>query len=383
MECIKKLIFRIFEIVLLAFCVVFFFNQYINAQSNVSGGLMAKNYDEIAFLTTHNAFNNAEENFVYPNQDYSLTRQMVDGVRAFMLDVYEIGAERYEYHSFQALGKKRFVDDLKQIKQFLDNNPNEVITLILECYTTANNIETDLKTAALYDYLYTKKTDTSWPTIAEMIALGKRLVVFSDKNDASISQQWYHYVWKYAVETSFEVNDKNDFSYTFNRGKAENPFFILNHFVVTKTLGVGSRSVAKEANEYSFISERMKGCQTKVSKFPNFVVVDFYNLGDCVQVISEFNGLIYNTLPKADTLNIKLYPVPASDKLNIEISSDFTAPFTLTVFSSSGQKMSQTISWQYKTHIGTSKLDENVYYLQCRDVKGNKSSSVFNIKSTP
>jgi len=350
---------------------------FVKAQSNAGGELSAKAYNQIAFLTTHNAFNNAEESFSYPNQDYSITRQLVDGVRALMLDVYEVGAERYEYHSFQALGKKRFVDDLTQIKAFLDNNPNEVVTIILECYTSADKIDADIRIAGLYDYLFIKNNDKNWPLLSEMIASGKRLVVFSDKNDASSTQGWYHYVWKYAVETSFEITDKNDFSYTFNRGNAGNPLFILNHFVVTKTLGVGNRSAAKEANEYNFLSERIKGSETKVNKYPNFVVVDFYNLGDGIKAICDFNGIIYNALPKADTLNLKLYPVPATDNLNIEISSDFIAPFTLSVYSSTGHKLSETISWQHKIKIGLNYFKDNIYFVQCVDIKGAKSAASF------
>ena len=341
----------------------------LNAQSNAAGELSAKAYNQIAFLTTHNAFNNAEENFTYPNQDYSITRQLVDGVRALMLDVYEVSSERYEYHSFSALGKKPFVDDLIQIKQFLDNNPNEVITLILECYTSANNIETDLKSAGLHDYLFSKNADKTWPTIAEMISNGKRLVVFSDKNDATSSQSWYHYVWKYAVETSFEVTDVADFNYSFNRGNVGNTFFILNHFVVSKTLGVGSRNAAIQANTYTTLSERIKNSETKANKFPNFVVVDFYNLGDCVSVINEFNGLSNSLVKVPDSLNLKVYPVPTNGMLQVEMSTDFTLPFTLNIFSSSGQKLTETICWQYKTQINLNRFNENNYYLQCLDIK--------------
>ena len=50
-------------------------------------------------------------------------------------------------------------------KHFLDNNPNEVVTIILECYVTANDIEDEINQSGLSNYLYTHNTE--WPSLTK------------------------------------------------------------------------------------------------------------------------------------------------------------------------------------------------------------------------
>ena len=42
------------------------------------------------------------------------------------------------------LGTQALSSDLTEIKNFLDANSNEVVTLILECYVSADDIEAEL-----------------------------------------------------------------------------------------------------------------------------------------------------------------------------------------------------------------------------------------------
>src|SRR5690606_21450434 len=46
-------------------------------------------FDAVAYPTTHNAMSNAEERWIAPNQTFGMWRQLEDGVRGLMLDVYE------------------------------------------------------------------------------------------------------------------------------------------------------------------------------------------------------------------------------------------------------------------------------------------------------
>ncbi len=196
----------------------------LNAQCNGMETFCNKKYDEVAYLTAHNAFNSQEDNFIFPNQNLNITSQLNDGVRALMIDVYDVAGAPTVYHGFSYLGSASFSSFLIDIKTFLDNNPNEIVTVILECYTTANQIESDINLSGLNNYLYTH-TDNNWPTLQNMIDNGTRLVVFSDKNDANPTQGWYHYIWDYAVETHFTNHSLSDFSCNFNRGNSINKLF--------------------------------------------------------------------------------------------------------------------------------------------------------------
>ena len=280
------------------------------AQCNGSPDLCPKQYNEVAYLTTHNAFNSDEDGLLFPNQTYNIASQLDDGVRGLMIDVYDYFGTPTAYHSIFALGTIPLSDIFNDIKTFLDNNPDEVVTIILECYVTANDIEGEINQSGLSNYLYTH--NLVWPTLQNMIDDNNRLVIFSDVDDASSSQSWYHYVWDYAVETHYSVNAINDFTCDFNRGEPINDLFIFNHFVTDANLGYGLYNESNDVNANPFFINRALDCQTQTNKFPNFVTVDYYELGDGLAVVDQLNGVtstssinILNSKPERKILTIK------------------------------------------------------------------------------
>ncbi len=284
--------------------------QISHAQCNGSLDLCSKQYNEVAYLTTHNAFNSDQDGLLFPNQTYNIASQLNDGVRGLMIDVYDFFGTPTAYHSVFALGTIPLSNIFNDIKTFLDNNPNEVVTIILECYVTANDIEGEINQAGLSNYLYAH--NTTWPTLQNMIDNDNRLVIFTDVDDASSSQDWYHYVWDYAVETHYSVGNINDFTCDFNRGDPLNDLFIFNHFVTDATLGYGLYTESNDVNSNPFFITRALDCQTQTNKFPNFVTVDYYELGDGLAVVDQLNGVtstssinITNNKPERKLLTIK------------------------------------------------------------------------------
>ena len=259
------------------------------AQCNGSINLCSKQYHEVAYLTTHNAFNSDEDGLLFPNQTYNIASQLNDGVRGLMIDVYNHFGTPTAYHSVFMLGTIPLSNILNDIKAFLDNNPNEIVTIILECYVTANDIEGEINQSGLSNYLYAH--NSVWPTLQNMIDNDNRLVIFTDVDDASSSQNWYHYVWDYAVETHYSVNTINDFTCDFNRGDPLNDLFILNHFVTDATLGHGLYTESNDVNTNPFFIDRAINCQNQTNKLPNFVTVDYYELGDGLAVVDQLNDL--------------------------------------------------------------------------------------------
>lgn len=259
------------------------------AQCNGSIDLCSKKYNEVAYLTTHNAFNSDEDGLLFPNQTYNIASQLNDGVRSLMIDVYDYFGTATAYHSMFALGTIPLSNLFNDIKIFLDNNPNEIVTIILECYITANDIEDEINQSGLSNYLYAH--NSGWPTLQNMIDNDNRLVIFTDVDDASSSQSWYHYVWDYAVETHYSVGNINDFTCDFNRGDPVNDLFIFNHFVTDAILGYGLYNESNDVNSNPFFINRVLDCQTQTNKFPNFITVDYYELGDGLDVVNELNGV--------------------------------------------------------------------------------------------
>jgi hypothetical protein len=264
------------------------------SQCNGSLNLCSKQYNDVDYLTTHNAFNSDEDGLSFPNQTYNIESQLNYGVRGLMIDVYNHFGTPTAYHSVFMLGTIPLSNIFNHIKTFLDNNPNEVVTIILECYVTANDIDTVINQSGLSNYLYTH--NATWPTLQNMIDNDNRLVIFSDVDDASSSQSWYHYVWDYAVETHYSVGTINDFTCDFNRGDPLNDLFILNHFVTDATLGYGLYTESNDVNANPFFINRALDCQNQTNKFPNFVTIDYYELGDGLAVVDQLNGITTSSI---------------------------------------------------------------------------------------
>jgi hypothetical protein len=311
-------------LIILMFTVLLNFSG--KAQCNGSFDICTKPYNEVAFLTTHNAFNAGNEGFSLPNQNDGLTAQLNNGVRALMLDVYDLWGTVSVYHGTSILGSASLQSNLAEIKSFLDNNPNEIVTIIFECYVSANDIETEFSNAGLINYLYTK--NGNWNTLQEMINNNQRLVVFTDVDDASTNQPWYHYVWNHAVETHYSVNSINDFTNDYNRGDANNDLFIFNHFVTNSVTGTGMPDDAPAVNAYSFLMARIQGHFAQYQKFPNFITLDFYELGDGLAVVDSLNATNFSLgISLETTQKINLYPNPAKNTLTIKLDQVYKELF--------------------------------------------------------
>ena len=197
---------------------------------NGSELLCDKQFNQVVFATTHNAFNYAVGPVSYqgPNQDYPITRQLEDGVRAFMLDIYpHFGTDStgleipWVYHSFPLFGNELLTSILNEIQVFMKANPSEVITICFQCDVEFDKVKLAFELSGLDSYVYAHDEAMGWPSLREMISEGKRLFVMSDCEDPN-AEDWYHYVWDHAVETHFDIDSRDQFSCEFNRGDPGN-----------------------------------------------------------------------------------------------------------------------------------------------------------------
>lgn len=312
------------------------------AQCNGSTDLCNRRYDEVIYATTHNAYS-YDGTFLFPNQTHPVSKQLDDGVRGLMLDVYMLGGVPVVYHGSSLLGAEPFIDLLVDIKDFLDQNPNEVVTIILECYITSAQVEAAFASASLMSYLHAQPAQDPWPTLQDMINSGKRLVLFSDVNDAQ-NQPWYHYVWDYAVETHFSNHARTDFSCAYNRGNPANDLFILNHFVTQQTLGYGIKDSAAAVNAIPYITDRANLCWSTTGKIPNFLTVDFYETGDVFQAVDQLNASMV-AQPEADGAMAiaQIAPNPNDGTFFVQMSRALPAPVILTVIDLTGRPLHSSV----------------------------------------
>lgn len=251
---------------------------------NGASQLCARRFDQVAYATTHNAMSNSEEGWIGPNHKHPVSRQLTDGVRALMLDIHSHQGKVFLCHGNCNLGSKPLVTELDQIRRFLTANPREVLTIIFESYVAGSEVIAQFSAAGLTPYLHTQQPGQPWPTLQQLIASGRRLVVLTDRDGGAAP--WYHDVWALAWETHWSNKQPGDFSCTRNRGKAGAALMILNHFL---TNPVAMPLLAEQVNHDPLLGQRVDRCRSQSGQLPNFITVDFYSIGDLMAVVDKLN----------------------------------------------------------------------------------------------
>ncbi|HYC54722.1 MAG TPA: hypothetical protein VEL28_07275 [Candidatus Binatia bacterium] len=263
----------------------------VAGRCNGRADLCDRTFDEVAHPTTHNAYSSIEDDWFGPNQRYGLTRQLAEGITSMMLDSYEYEGGLWFCHGScsyggpTTIGKTSMVDGLSAIREHLLVDPESVVSIIFESYITEAQMQQAFTDAGLMPYLHEQPVGMPWPAMQQLVASGKRLIVFTD--DSAASLPWHHYVWDFAWETPYSFESAEDFVCSINRGDMANSLYILNHFLTDL---VGSPQLANQVNHNPLFEDRALQCQTESGRLPNFVTVDFYDIGDVFEVTDTLNG---------------------------------------------------------------------------------------------
>ncbi|MCY0940502.1 PI-PLC domain-containing protein [Streptomyces antarcticus] len=288
---------------------------------NGSIELCDRGYDRIAYLTTHNAMSSTSARFIGPLQDPNITTQLDLGVRALMLDTYtwesetEIAArltaddeggagrrrilesliDRYAparpglwlCHSLCRAGAVPLVDTLRTIGAWMRANPDEVVTFIVQDAITGEQTVAALEEAGLGPLLATppKDPDGPWPTLREMIAEDRRLMVFAERADGPDPR--YRNFYRYAMETPYSYTSPQLMNCVEHRGGNGKRLFLMNNFV---TDSGGSRPAAARVNASSFILDRARRCRAERGRPVNFIAVDYVTIGDALNAVDTLNA---------------------------------------------------------------------------------------------
>jgi hypothetical protein len=281
-------------------------NAVTPATCNGAAELCTRSYADVVVPMAHNAMSNADDGYAVPNQNHGPARALADGVRGLMLDLHYYDADTnqtdtgrvdgpsaadqvYLCHGPCALGKTRLLDGLCGIVDFLDQNPGEVVSIIFETYVDDADTDAVLRASGLADYAYAHGPDPSapWPTLGELIAQGKRLVVFLEKGGGTppyLMPAYEGNLW----DTPYSFETQADFTCALGRGVAGSPLFLVNHWLSRPLADV---AFAREVNVQAVLGKRVQDCTTAAGRRPTFVAVDFYDVGDLFGVVKTANGL--------------------------------------------------------------------------------------------
>ena len=295
--------------------------------------LCERSLDNITTAATHNSMSSAEGGFTLSNHSRGIIPQLEAGYRGLMIDLhYGIASERsrlvvtdiappteeerqamieqlgaaavssaeelrrrnlaadgvkdiYMCHVMCELGAVLFSGELELIRDWLEHNPREVLLIIIEDHVAPQGIEAAFESAGLVQYTHTQALGEQWPTLLEMIDSGRRLVVMAEKDTGGVP--WYHDAFTFVQETPYSFQKVEDFDCAPNRGNADSPLFMVNHWVTPALAGAGAI-----ANSAAILEERIADCREERGLVPNILGVDFYAEGDAPAVAAKLNGIL-------------------------------------------------------------------------------------------
>ena len=252
---------------------------------HTSEDLCSQRFDDVTFAMTHNGMSSEDDEFLGPNHIYGIETQLEDGVRGFMLDVYDYLDTLTLCHSNCEIGSRPLSSVLEVYRAFLEDNPRDFIVIIFESYVPGSELALGFRDAGLEPFAYAHDPALPWPTLQELVDTNKRLVVFTDLSGGD--PEWMMPIWDHAWETPWSIKEASEFTCeATGRGNTANRLFIFNHFI---TNPIALPSFAEEINQYDFLLERAQTCEQSSSDTINFINVDFYSIGGTLEVERALN----------------------------------------------------------------------------------------------
>jgi hypothetical protein len=301
------------------------------AECNGAAELCDRRLNEVTFPGTHNSMSAADDRgWLIANQRHDISTQLEDGIRVLLIDPHygvedgtrvrtdlikegtdrnriakaigeeglaaaedlvgklgrgTLDGERVPYlcHSVCELGATKMAAALGDIRSFLEDNRFEVVIIFIEPSIEPEEIDAEFKQVGLLPYVATLARYEPLPTLRDMIASNRRLVVFTERDGGD--PPWYHEGFSFTQDT--EVGAELDECVGRN-GNESSPLMMVNHWVDGFPPPV-------EANEkvttLDALLERARTCKQELGRVPNLFPVDQYDRGDIVEAAEQLNGL--------------------------------------------------------------------------------------------
>jgi hypothetical protein len=275
-------------------------------------------YDDVVYAESHNSMSVSDLGWLGANQDVPMVDQLDAGVRALHIDtrywetpevtakfaaslppqqaavvlaaaagVNPVRPGVWLCHALCRLGSLKFSTALRQIKGWVRDHPDDVLTLDIENRVSAKDTVAVFRKSGLLPYLYTPGDPKApWPTLGEMLDAGKRVVVFAERQGGEAP--WYGRLFDYAMETPYTFTKASEFSCRRGRGGTGKRLFVMSHFI---TRAAPSRTDAAVVNTRASIVDRARRCAERRGRLPNFISVDFATLGDVNGAVDTLNGV--------------------------------------------------------------------------------------------
>ena len=302
---------------------------------NGDRALCDRRLDEVVFPAAHNSMSAAEfDGWMFPNQELGSVSLLDHGIRALLFDVHygtpiggrvktdleaeaasaakfdkAVGKEAvdaamrirdrmtgppsgpraaYLCHGFCELGAVPLATMLEGVRDFLVQNPGEVLVFVIEDYVTPAEIEAAFRESGLDRFVYRGRRDRALPDPARDDRLrpapgrlrrerheGRALVPPGLRDDPGDALHVPHAGGALVPARTAAARRRRSSRSTTGSRRRRRP----------------RPSNAAIVNAHDFLLARAQKCQKERGKLPNILAVDFAMTGDVVGVAAEMNGL--------------------------------------------------------------------------------------------
>lgn len=345
---------------------------------NGSAELCDKPLNEVAFLGAHNAMSTAADpGWLFYEQTKSIPAQLDFGVRALLVKTHygipttvnitgantvvtdsiaelavnpidqddqysnaqqakakELQAnikvdpnlrDVYLCHVYCEYGATKFTTALGYVRQFLVNNPDNVVIWFIGDYVSKADTEKALAEAKVLDRVLEYDPTAPMPTLGQLIDARRNIIMVSEFSGAPPA--WNIRGYGVFQDTPFTFRKDSDLytpgssrytgtatvdgpvpattpgpdgteqwtkdwtgipSCAPNRGTPSSPLFQINHWI-TPAGAAPTVGEAKVVNAYDVLMPRVRDCMTQRGQLPTIVGVNFVEIGDALQVVNDLN----------------------------------------------------------------------------------------------
>lgn len=272
--------------------------------------LCERPYGNTTFLGSHDSFAVSTNPFALARtQEVDLETQLLSGVRMLQAQGRMNGKDLHFCHTSCLLFDGGKVETyLETVKNFLDRHPNEVLTLVFvnpEEVSVKDVWKPIFEKTGIADMAYVPPqpimSRNDWPMLGEMIATGKRVVIFLDKGAESRTEPEADFILPQFEMMWEDVYDPTDSEFPCQVDRTAGPLAasqqlnLMNHnlnmdIFVGKIL-VPDRINSPRTNSINSILLHADHCASLAqNNRPNFVMLDFVDVGQAMDAVDRLNG---------------------------------------------------------------------------------------------
>ncbi|KAI1125024.1 PLC-like phosphodiesterase [Nemania abortiva] len=280
---------------------------------NNSPSLCDRTYSNITHMGAHDSSflrDASTGNSVAGTQYYNATVALDAGIRLLQLQVHDLNGTIEMCHTLCSLLDAGPLEDwLSDIKYWMDNNPNEVVTLLIvnSDSKTADEFGSVFESSGISEYGYTPSS-SGWPTLQTMIDAKTRLVTFIASITASSTYPYLLSEFDYVFETAYEITSLSGFNCTLDRPTSQSSAAsalsagllpLMNHFAY-KDLGSSieipdvddiATTNSPSTSTTGALGLHAENCLSEWGVKPTFVLVDFFSEGPAIKTADVMNGI--------------------------------------------------------------------------------------------